>query len=429
MDVYLWGTGKNCEKVLGNIRYGNNRLLGIVDNNPELWGRTFQGIPVYGPDDIDRGADYMILTMTNYDALLYQIGQMGIPLEKVICYFGQENCWEKYQDILDVKGWKIDLLEHRIEGLERQLRLRLDNVGYEVADKMKQGCYRFPIIRDSGVAVRRIVEEGCSMIRFGDGEFEIMAGNERPIFQKYDEMLARRLREIIRTDDDNILIGIANNYGCLDQYTEETADGIRDYMTERVRHFHWSVLKENKVYYDAYMFKCYMPFRDKEGTLQRIGLIKRIWEGRRVLVIEGDKTRTGVGNGLFDNAEQVRRILGPTQNAFACLEEIRREVWKTPRDWLVVCVLGPAGKVLAYDLIQEGYQVVDIGQVDMDYEWYLAGKGKRVPIPGKYVSQLPPTDVADVQDAVYERQILARIARMSGGKDKQDGKDRECGFG
>ena len=73
---------------------------------------------------------------------------------------------------------------------------------------------------------------------------------------------------------------------------------------------------------------------------------------------------------------------------------------------------GPAGKVLAYDLVQVGYQVVDVGQIDMDYEWYLAGQGIRVPIANKYVSQLPPAVVEEVHDKVYKEQIICRIGEV-----------------
>jgi len=41
----------------------------------------------------------------------------------------------------------------------------------------------------------------------------------------------------------------------------------------------------------------------------------------------------------------------------------------------------------------------------MNYEWYLAGVQDRVPIPGKYVSQLPPTEIEEIDDVEYQDQI------------------------
>lgn len=71
--------------------------------------------------------------------------------------------------------------------------------------------------------------------------------------------------------------------------------------------------------------------------------------------------------------------------------------------------MGPVGKCLAYDLFNVGYQVVDIGQIDMDYEWYLAGQGVKVPNPKKYVSQLPEMEITDIDDDEYYKQIIVRI--------------------
>ena len=76
---------------------------------------------------------------------------------------------------------------------------------------------------------------------------------------------------------------------------------------------------------------------------------------------------------------------------------------------LILVILGPAAEPLVYDLMRSGYQAVDIGQIDMDYEWYLAGAGFKVPIPDKYVSQLPPVEVRDLTDEAYNSQILKNL--------------------
>ena len=128
-----------------------------------------------------------------------------------------------------------------------------------------------------------------------------------------------------------------------------------------------------------------------------------------MVLVEGRETRTGQGNDLLDNARSIRRILCPTQNAYAYYQEILETVKKVSKDTMILCALGPAAKVLAYDLVLCGYQVIDIGQIDMDYEWYRAGQGKRIPIPTKYVSQLPPGEIEGIQDAVYENQIMEYI--------------------
>ncbi|MDE6751033.1 MAG: GT-D fold domain-containing protein, partial [Lachnospiraceae bacterium] len=163
------------------------------------------------------------------------------------------------------------------------------------------------------------------------------------------------------------------------------------------------------VYYDAYLFKCYFQSKDRDDATRRYALVKRIWQDRDVLLIEGAETRTGQGNDLLDGARSIQRILCPTQNAYTRYQDILDKAEEVAENKLILCALGPAGKVLAYDLIQNGHQVVDIGQIDMEYEWYRAGVGIKVPNPTKYVSQLPPALVEEIHDEKYQSQIIAVI--------------------
>ncbi|MDE6662377.1 MAG: GT-D fold domain-containing protein [Lachnospiraceae bacterium] len=408
MKIYFWGIGNGCRKALANY-IGAEELSGFIDNNPKYIGQHFEDKKIVMFKDIKDDFDYIIVTVMNYSAIEYQLKQNEMDMDKIVFYFDSTQDEKKIGALFDVKGWKIDVLEKRLEELERIVNIRFNNAGYEVADKIQQNLYKFPIMHSDEEAVSRIVDEKCSLIRFGDGEFEIIAGNDRVNFQKYDRDLSIRLKEVIQSDQDDILIGIANNYGNLDLYSDEIADGIRGYMTDETRKNHMSLLNPSKVYYNAYMFKCYYPYKDKSKTFERVKLIKKIWDNRDIILIEGAQTRTGQGNDLFDNVKSIRRILCPTQNAYSKYQEILDTAKAVIKDEMVLCVLGPAGKVLSYDLIHSGYQVIDIGQIDMDYEWYRAGAEKKAPNPTKYVSQLPPAEVEDVDDETYHSQIIACI--------------------
>lgn len=409
--VYIWGTGINGKKVLECINHVECEVLGYIDNNPDKQGEKFVGFPIVSYSDILGKYDYIIVSVINYSAILYQLELEGYKdFDRIIIFYDSAFLEkEEYIRILNKERWRISLLEYKIKILEDALEYRTRNIGYEIIDKWSKGEYWYPQIGKTEEAIEKIVNEGYSMIRFGDGEFEIMAGNERPIFQKYDNELSGNLRKIINSDNSKILIAIANNYGNLEQYTHMTADGIREYMNEEVRLFHQTMLRKDKVYYDAYMFKTYMPYKNKEETEKRVELVKRIWDNKDIIIIEGRETRTGVGNDLFDNVKTIKRLLAPTQNAYSIYNKILSEAIKLNKEALILTVLGPAGKILTYDMVQAGYQVVDIGQIDMDYEWYKAGRGTKVPIPNKYVSQLPPTKVEDIIDEKYKSEIIAVI--------------------
>lgn len=408
MNIYIWGTGRLGKKVLQAIKRKNSCVKGCIDNNPDKWGGTFEGIGIVSFKEAANDYDLIIISVWDSQAVLYQLKLEGhTDSSKIIDFFSESSCNHPYfSEVIDEDKWRIILLERKVERLEKLVNIRFNNAGYEIIDRYRRGLYQYPQIGDTQEAVHRIINERCSLVRYGDGEFEIMAGKERAVFQRYNEELARRLTEIITSKEDRLLIAIANNYGMLDPYMEDTADGIRGYMDEKTREFHMSVLDKGRTYYDAYMFKSYFPYKNREDTWKRVELVKKIWNGRNVVLVEGDKTRAGCGNDLFDNAKSLRRILAPTKNAYDRYADVLKAVLKVEKECLILVVLGPMAEVLVFDLMKEGYQAIDIGQIDMDYQWYRAGAKGRVPIPDRYVSQLPPAEIEEMKNVQYSEQII-----------------------
>ena len=97
--------------------------------------------------------------------------------------------------------------------------------------------------------------------------------------------------------------------------------------------------------------------------------------------------------------------------AFSKYDDILTEVLRYPADkWLVILALGPTATVLAYDLAQKGYQAIDIGNVDTEYEWYKMGALTKVPIPNKYVHEAGGfSGSEDTIDKDYQSQIVKVI--------------------
>jgi hypothetical protein len=75
-------------------------------------------------------------------------------------------------------------------------------------------------------------------------------------------------------------------------------------------------LDPNKQYYNTFVSRLYSDFADKSKCGAWFKDVKRIWDGRDIIFIEGEKSRLGVGNDLFDNAKSIRRILGPASDGF-----------------------------------------------------------------------------------------------------------------
>lgn len=301
------------------------------------------------------------------------------------------------------------------ENIATSLRIQdygLTNIKYELADPtVPNSSFYYPNIFPIEKTIDDIVMHGASLSRFGDGEFAIMAGRRRQKFQQMDKTLQKRLIEVFQSQEEKILIAIADNYGNLDKFSRAGKSGIRAYMTEEIRLEHKQFLDLSRTYHNAYISRPCVLYADceTEEPGKRFRALQRIWDNRSIIMIEGEQTRLGVGNDLFSNAKRIRRIEGPAENSFVAYDRILETALQNAEDdILFLLAMGPTASVLAYDLAMQGYQAVDIGHLDLEYEWYLKG-GKRCQVDFKYNNEVPGGEkVNHYADPVYESQILER---------------------
>lgn len=201
-------------------------------------------------------------------------------------------------------------------------------------------------------------------------------GEERSWFQKWNRCLSERLLEFLHAEGERLLLAIPDIFGSLDMYTESAADG-------------------------------------KDRAVSIFRLFQDIWNGRDVMLIEGEYPRIGVGNRLLKDTRSVKRIIAPSENAFCIYDKIIEcALSNIKEDTLALISLGPTATVLAYDLSRHGIQAIDIGQLDNEYEWSLCKAEKRVLIFGKGVAELSWHHVPEaVPNEMYEKQIVAKILK------------------
>ena len=274
----------------------------------------------------------------------------------------------------------------------------LDNIGWEINDPKFQEKLWYPQIMSVEDTINEIVEKGKSIARFGDGEFGIIYGVQRWRFQKKDDKLAERLKEVLQSKQEQVLIGLTDWYGEFRDWRDNKAvNGARMYLTPEVRRQHYALLDPDRIYGNTRM--------SRNESWKNVRNQKRIWEGRDCVFVEGFQTRMGVGNDLFDNARSIVRILCPAESAFDRYEEIYNEALKQPKDKLFLIALGPTAGVLAYDLAMQGYQAIDLGHADVSYEWLL--RGKREKLANKYCNEEAGGYIVDeIHDEEYEAQII-----------------------
>ncbi len=397
--AYVFGIGKG-EKYLERCLLKDVRICGYIDNYKAERMDSYGGVPVIHQESLHEPYDFVIVTLMQYKKIKHLLLEQGIPSEKIICFFDMKDASEeKNWKLIDAFRWRLELLwKHYTEIAIPSM----DNMEYELYADEEQIRRQCPRIMDAQTTIDILCREQKSLARFGDNEFELMCGRLRVNYQDVDNMLAERLKEVLQSNEENLLIAIADNYGSLAKYTEEAARDIRMYLTREVRRNHMELLDMDRQYYDAYLSRPYLMYRDKEQAKYRFENLKKLWKGQDVLIVEGAHTRFGVGNNLLEGVKSIRRILVPDKNAFDRYEQIREAASRNGRGKLVLCVIGPTATVLAYDLSKDGYWVVDIGQADTEYEWFLQGTKERCSVKYKTVSEVAHYGDTDVHDTVNE---------------------------
>ena len=64
-------------------------------------------------------------------------------------------------------------------------------------------------IKSPEETIDKIINDNCSITRFGDGEFDMILGKGMK-YQTYNEQLGRRLEQVLKSNDEKLLIGINN---------------------------------------------------------------------------------------------------------------------------------------------------------------------------------------------------------------------------
>ena len=88
MNIYIYGTGSSCERLLKGLKKDIN-VLAFIDSNPDKQGKFFYGKSVIGFNKIDRNFDYIVVA-SQYVEIYNNLINAGISNEKIIL-FEQKN--------------------------------------------------------------------------------------------------------------------------------------------------------------------------------------------------------------------------------------------------------------------------------------------------------------------------------------------------
>lgn len=261
-----------------------------------------------------------------------------------------------------IKGWIKKLLAYIVYKLYRCNILK---------SKIK--------VRTIEETIKELQTTQKSMVRFGDGEITMIRGRSLKLQEVKPEII-EMLKRVLGYQYDEMIVTIPEIFDDLSIYRKESELFWQEHLffSRKIYNRYCNI---EKIYYNTSVSRFYYALKDKSKCEEWIEGIKQIWKEKDVVIVEGERTHNGVTNDLLDTAKTVERIIGPASGAYEKVDEIFNYCCKYPKDRLFLISLGVAAKALTEKMFLEGYRVLDIGNLDMEYEWFLMKAKNKVKIP------------------------------------------------
>lgn len=233
--------------------------------------------------------------------------------------------------------------------------------------KAKKYILLMPFVYNEISTLKEIAKRKCSIARFGDGE-TALCNREGIHFQEYNDVLAQRLKEILKNNScEKLLVCIAPHFNSSYALSPRGYNFVYKFFAKRGQ-IYINLLNLNYKYGSALISRPDVFKFEKKELDKYVSLLRNLWNGRDLLIVTGKNSRFVLSPELFDNIKSNEFIYGLSENAFVQYEELLNRIKSHSKDKLVLLAMGPTATVLAYDLAKEGYQAIDIGHLPSCYQ-------------------------------------------------------------
>ncbi len=250
----------------------------------------------------------------------------------------------------------------------RQLsdELLIETILYELPNS---GVKR-PKIKTTDETINELINSDKNIVRYGDGEIIVLDGGGIP-FQKADMKLAQRLREILNSGDENILIAVDRRYyyntNALISILAKKNHPLKRfqlYSIPRIRQILNRYIDFDKVYYEAYI-TC-----PNESCLEAF---KNFFAGKKLVLVGCKEAFESYEFNIFDTASELCYEFVPNKHAFSEYESILSRLMGYDKTYTHILMCGPTANVLVADLTKAGYRALDLGHLAKSYDWHKKG--------------------------------------------------------
>lgn len=226
--------------------------------------------------------------------------------------------------------------------------------------------------------IDELLQTEKSMVRFGDGEIVMIKGVDL-MLQKASPEIGEGLARILRYEQDDLMVTIPGIFDTLSDHRKASRQFWRDHLLF-CRKTYEKYCNPDRIYGTTFVSRCYYYPSDRSRCAGWFAKIKKIWENRDVVIVEGTKTHNGIGTDLLNGAASIERIICPPKDAYGALPQIEEACEQYGTDRLFLLSVGVAAKFLAKDLFRKGYRVLDIGNLDLEYEWFIRQTPDKIPL-------------------------------------------------
>lgn len=251
----------------------------------------------------------------------------------------------------------------KIKNLPRRIYRSVESKRY------RAGKYKNSVsVLTAWQTIELLSKTGYSFCRFGDGEIALIKG-EGIAFQKADRELGARLLEILQSEDEQFLVGInyfyLNPVKGVNSYTDNFLNCL-----QMQRKFLTKNCNQKRTYIDAAITQMYQNYNEYDFD-RHFKTLQKLFLDRKVTLICGESVLNDIKYNALDACEDVEYLYGPSKDAYDSYDGLLKDALKIAPERVICVILGPAAKVLVYDLYKNGRTAWDIGHYLKDYDSYM----------------------------------------------------------
>lgn len=270
--------------------------------------------------------------------------------------------------------------------------------------------YKQPKVLSRQETLDILISSNKSLARYGDGELNMLYYYNIG-FQSYDQKLSDRLKDIILEKSENCYVAIPEALTSLKSFKLKPTLAWMQLIGGHFKNYR-KFLNKDYIYLNSQITRPYLDYKDSIDLAIFFKEFKRLWEKKRVLIVEGEYSRLGLGNDLFDNVAVCNRLITLSKDAYSRYHDIYDYIYQNKNNYdLVLVALGPTATVLAYDL-SKYIRTFDLGHIDIEYEWFKSKAVKKDNVKGRIINEVINPSLEELDDRLlksYNNEIVYKI--------------------